>query len=77
MSTSGTRTSQWLSVKEAADFIGVKTSTIYAWISTRRIPYHKVPGSQLVKFRISEIDDWLSTGKVETIDDYLNKKEKE
>ena len=55
--------SPWLSVKEAAVYIGVRVSTLYSYVSHRRIPFYKIPGSQLVKFKISEIDAWLESGR--------------
>ena len=61
---------QWLTVKEAAEHIGVKVSTLYANIGSRRIPHHKLPGSSLVRFNASELDDWIVSGKVETEDEY-------
>lgn len=31
-----------LSVAEAAEYLGIKDSTVYAWVSQKRIPYVKV-----------------------------------
>lgn len=64
-------TKQWLSVKEVADYLGVQCSTIYMYVSERRIPYHKIPGSQLIKFKLAEVDEWMATGRVETKEEYL------
>lgn len=64
---------KWMSVQETAEYLGLKPSTLYAYISDRRIPYHKIPGSQLVKFRADEIDGWLSSGRVETKEEYLQR----
>lgn len=33
----------WLTIEGAAEHIGVKKSTIYSYVSERRIPYHKNP----------------------------------
>jgi excisionase family DNA binding protein len=52
-----------LSIDEAAKLLGVKRSTLYAWVSQRRIPYLKV--GRLVRFRAEEIDKWLERNKVE------------
>ena len=62
---------QWLSVHELAEFLGIKVSTVYSYVSSRRIPHHKVPGSQLVRFKVSEIDEWMDTGRVPTTAEYL------
>lgn len=51
---------RWLSVEEAAAYLGVKKDTIYKWIERRRLPAHKV--GSLWKFRKQEIDDWVRSG---------------
>jgi excisionase family DNA binding protein len=73
MTTQESAVTRWMSVKEVSEYLGVKPSTLYAYVSERRIPYHKIPGSQLVKFKASEIDDWMGTGRVETKEEYLDR----
>lgn len=54
----------WIGIDEAAEYLGVKTGTIRAWIRKGKgIPAHKI-GKQW-KFKISEIDDWVKSGKAE------------
>ena len=50
-------------VSEIAEFLGVKESTIYAWVHTRQIPHYKI--GRLVKFKIREIEDWMAERRVE------------
>jgi len=64
---------QWMSVKEVADYLGLKPPTIYQYVSERRIPHHKIPGSHVIKFKASEIDNWMDTGRVETKKEYLDR----
>ncbi len=64
---------RWMGVKEVSEYLGVKPATIYAYVSERRIPFHKVPGSQLLKFKASEIDEWMEKGRVETKEEYLER----
>ncbi len=52
---------RWLSLEEIARHIGCSKDTIRAWIKKESIPYHKV-GRQF-KFKISEIDNWIESGK--------------
>lgn len=54
-------TERWLSVEEIARHLGVSKDTIRAWIKKNSIPYHKV--GRLYKFRVSEVDDWVESGK--------------
>lgn len=48
---------RWLSVEEIAAYLGVKRETIYAWLSKKRLPAHKV--GRLWKFKRSEVDEWV------------------
>jgi excisionase family DNA binding protein len=48
--------------KELAKYIDISINTIYFWIHTRQIPYYKI--GNLVKFDISEIDEWLKAKKI-------------
>ena len=54
-------TERWLSVEEIAKHLGVKKDTIYKWVRTTNIPFHKV--GRLVKFQIKEVDQWVKDGK--------------
>jgi len=53
------------SVIEIANFLGVKESTIRAWVHTRQIPYYKI--GRLVKFKLEEIEQWIQEKRVEVI----------
>lgn len=70
MNESNETTKQWMNVREVAEYLGLKPATIYAYICDRRIPYHKVPGSQLVRFHVSEVDEWMRSGRIETKEEY-------
>jgi excisionase family DNA binding protein len=52
---------RWLSVEEIAVHLGIKRDTIYKWIERKEMPAHKV--GTLWKFRRSEIDAWVLSGK--------------
>ena len=51
----------WISITEAATHLGVKVDTIRAWIKKTDIPAHKI--GKLWKFKISELDAWVKSGK--------------
>lgn len=51
----------WLSVEQISEHLGVKGETIYKWISRHGLPAHKV--GKLWKFKVSEVDDWVRSGK--------------
>jgi excisionase family DNA binding protein len=52
---------KWSSIEEIAEHIQVHKDTIRIWIRKGEIPAHKI-GKQW-RFRISEINEWVSSGK--------------
>jgi len=51
-----------LSRKDVAMLLGVEESTIYSWTYRKKIPFIKL--GRLIKFRESEIKNWLDTKAV-------------
>ncbi len=52
---------KWSSLEEIAEHLGVSKDTIRNWIKKGVIPYRRI-GKQF-KFRISEVDEWVESGK--------------
>ena len=53
---------KWISLEEAAHYLGVKPITIRDWIRKNNgIPAHKI-GKQW-KFKRTELDAWVKSGK--------------
>ena len=53
---------KWINTDEAADYLGVKATTIRAWIKKNKgIPAHKI--GRLWKFKKDELDEWVKSGK--------------
>lgn len=46
-----------LPVTEAAEFLGIKKSTLYEWIIQKKVPHYKV--GRLVKFKREDLEAWL------------------
>lgn len=59
---------RFLSIKEIAEYLGLKENTIYSWVSQRKIPYTKV--GRLVKFDFKKIDEWIEKNSIEIYDKY-------
>ena len=51
----------WVSLEEAATHLGVTKDTIRNWIKKTDIPAHKI--GKLWKFKLSELDLWVKSGK--------------
>ena len=60
----------WMGIVGLQEYLPDKPAkaTIYGWVSTKQIPYHK--GGKKLRFRKSEIDAWLETGKRRCEDDF-------
>jgi excisionase family DNA binding protein len=52
---------KWSSVEEVAEHLQVHKDTIRLWIKKGEIPARKV--GRLWRFKISEIDEWVQSGK--------------
>lgn len=52
---------RWISIEEAANYLGVNKDTIRNWIKKENgIPAHKI--GKLWKFKKSELDAWIKSG---------------
>jgi len=57
-------TEPWLSADAIALHLGVTKDTVYAWISQKAMPAHRV--GRLWKFQATEIDEWVRSGGANT-----------
>ena len=62
----------WMSIKELQNYLPEKpaSATIYKWVSQKTIPYYKK--SKSLTFLKKDIDDWLKSGRIKTIDENTN-----
>lgn len=51
----------WIGIEEVSRHLGVTKDTIRNWIKKTDIPAHKI--GKLWKFKLSEIDEWVKSGK--------------
>jgi len=56
-----TENEKWSSIDEIAEHMQVHKDTVRLWIKKNEIPAHKI-GKQW-RFKISEIDEWVRSGK--------------
>ena len=52
------KTDKYISIDEAAEYLGIKTVTLRGWIKDRKkeIPAHRI--GKFWKFKYSELADW-------------------
>ena len=46
-----------ITVKAAAQFLGVSPSLVYAWVERKQIPHYRMMGRS-IRFRLSELAEW-------------------
>jgi excisionase family DNA binding protein len=56
-----------MNLSELAEYLGLTKATIYNMTSTRKIPHFKK--SKKIYFKTSEINEWMSKGKIKTDDE--------
>ena len=55
-------TDYYISIEEAAKYLGVSVVTLRSWIKKQAdIPAHKI--GRLWKFKKTELDEWVKSGK--------------
>ena len=53
---------KWIGIEEAAEYLGVKSSTLREWIKKEKgLPARKI--GKMWKFKCSELDAWVNSGK--------------
>lgn len=58
-----------LNVEDVAAYTGHQTSYIYKLVSERKIPHYKREGGKFVYFKKSDIDEWMLSHRVATVDE--------
>lgn len=59
----GQPTSEWVSLGEAAQIIGVHPATIRNWAEQGELPYRRTPGGHR-RFRRSDLQQWIATRRM-------------
>ena len=50
-----------INIKDVSDYLGVSLKTVYHWTHIGFIPHYKFPKG--IRFRLSEIDNWVKRRK--------------
>jgi excisionase family DNA binding protein len=58
-----------LDVPEACGFLKLKKSSLYALVKAKAIPCFRRPGSRELLFDQEELEAWLRTGRVVTLEE--------
>lgn len=55
----------WLTVNELAAYLSLSVHTIRERVENDSLPYKRIPGSHLLRFRRENIDQWLEGESVD------------
>jgi len=61
---------EFFSYQELSEFIGIPVTSLQTMVCKKEIPYYKQNG---VKFKKSEILEWMSQSKIDTVDNLMAK----
>ena len=53
---------KWVNLKDVAVYLSMSEDTVRTWIKEGKLPFYRV--GKRYKFKISEIDDWILSGKM-------------
>lgn len=54
-----------LNVQQAANYLGIKVSTLYQWVSQKKIPYYK--SGRLDKFDLADLEKFIEKTRVNPV----------
>ncbi len=57
---------EFIPIDEVSQYLGIKTSTLYAMVGEKKIPHYKV--GRLVRFKRSEIELWMEGNRKECVE---------
>jgi len=60
MKNTGMLEDKWHSIKEIADYLGVRRETIYVWLERKGLPGHRI--GKFWRFKQAEVDAWVKSG---------------
>ena len=53
---------KWVNLEDIAEHLSVSTDTVRTWIKNGKLPFYRA--GKRDKFKISEVDEWLRSGKI-------------
>ena len=59
---------RWLTIDQAAAYIGFAKGTLYHWVNQRQIPFVKKGRS--LRFDRLVLDEWMERDRVQSVDDF-------
>ncbi len=61
----------WITVREAAIFLGIKEKTIYHLVNQGSIPHYRI--GKMVRFSEDELENWMKSKKAPSVQTVVDK----
>ena len=53
---------KWVNLEDVAEHLSLSQDTVWTWIKEGKLPAYKA--GKRYKFKISEVDEWVRTGRI-------------
>lgn len=53
---------KWVNIEDVAEYLSITVDTARTWMRNGKLPAYKV--GKRYKFKLSEIDEWVRSGKI-------------
>ena len=53
----------WINAKNAAEYLGIQVRTLWAKVRLGLVPAHRLPGSNRLRFKRDELDQFMGVTK--------------
>ena len=58
---------KWVNIEELAEYLSITVDTARTWIKAGNLPAYKA--GRRYKFKLSEVDEWVRSGKIKECDE--------
>ena len=66
---------EFLTVAEAAKFLDLKVGSVYKMTASRTLPHYK-PVARKIYFKRQELEEWILSGRISTIEEIQKEADK-
>lgn len=58
---------KWCNIEDVAEYLSITEDTARTWLKEGRLPAYKV--GKRYKFKLSDIDEWVRSGRINEVED--------
>ena len=65
---------KWCNIEDVAEYLSITEDTARTWLKEGRLPAYKV--GKRYKFKLSDIDEWVRSGRINEVEDFNAEEDK-